>query len=108
MILMLCSLVKKIFTHDFFKGYIDNSLNVDRVRPRWEDMLEERRTSSAGTTRRTRVHLNHMENEHQFMQLSDQQSMNDTMAGMDLEDILVMEAIRLSLLTASNNNNDIR
>ncbi|GAA5799602.1 hypothetical protein HPULCUR_005018 [Helicostylum pulchrum] len=89
---------------------------VDRIRPRWEEMLEERRSSAVGTTRRRRVQLNNGEpitgsrrrrrsSRHALSLHHDNSSNNtiyDTFADMDLEDVFVMEAIRLSLV---NNNN---
>lgn len=67
-------------------------------------MLEERRASTVGTTRRRRVQLNNGERRQTFSLRHDNGSNNtiyDTFADMDLEDVLVMEAIRLSLV---NNN----
>ncbi|KAI8090822.1 hypothetical protein BDF21DRAFT_491166 [Thamnidium elegans] len=90
---------------------------VDTIRPRWEEMLEERRSSAVGTTRRRRVQLNNGEpitadsrrrrrpSRHALSLHHANGSNNtiyDTFADMDLEDVFVMEAIRLSLV---NNNN---
>lgn len=84
--------------------------NIDTVRPRWEEMLEERRASSVGTTRRRRVQLNNGERRRTrqptFSLRHDNGSNNtiyDSFADMDLEDVLVMEAIRLSLVNSNNN-----
>ncbi|KAL9539686.1 hypothetical protein MBANPS3_010122 [Mucor bainieri] len=95
---------------------------VDTIRPRWEEMLEERRSSAVGTTRRRRVQLNNGErssrsgrrssSSYNLERYSSQESTHtiyDTFANVDLEDILVMEAIRLSLVTANaapNTGND--
>lgn len=97
-------------------------LAIDTIRPRWEEMLEERRSSAVGTTRRRRVQLNNGErssrsarrssSSYNLERFSSQESTHtiyDTFANVDLEDILVMEAIRLSLVTASatpNTGND--
>ncbi|KAG2208615.1 hypothetical protein INT46_009157 [Mucor plumbeus] len=88
---------------------------VDTVRPRWEEMLEERRFSAVGTTRRRRVQLNNDErsrrptrrasssyNLERYSSHDSAHTIYDTFANVDLEDILVMEAIRLSLVTANN------
>ncbi|GAN02362.1 hypothetical protein MAM1_0021d01805 [Mucor ambiguus] len=95
---------------------------VDTIRPRWEEMLEERRSSAVGTTRRRRVQLNNGErisrsarrssSSYNLERYSSQESTHtiyDTFANVDLEDILVMEAIRLSLVSANaapNTGND--
>lgn len=78
-------------------------------------MLEERRFSAVGSTRRRRVQLNNGErsrrstrrpsSSYNLERYSSQDSTHtiyDTFANVDLEDILVMEAIRLSLVTANN------
>ncbi|KAI8886026.1 hypothetical protein K501DRAFT_178592 [Backusella circina FSU 941] len=95
---------------------------VDHVRPNWKKMMER---SSYGTTRRTRIRIHHQNNNNnnqqrrrrRVQQQQQQQqrqsiassissssidSIYDTNATMDLEDILVMEAIRLSLADGSN------
>jgi hypothetical protein len=68
-------------------------------------MLEERRVSTRGTTRRRRVHLTMDE-----ISLDDDRASNhtiyDTFADIDLEDVMVMEAIRLSLVTAATDANN--
>ncbi|CEP18435.1 hypothetical protein [Parasitella parasitica] len=89
---------------------------VDKIRPKWEEMLEETRASAVGTTRRRRVQLNNGQRgvrstrrpslSYNLARLSSQESAHtiyDTFANVDLEDILVMEAIRLSLVTANAN-----
>lgn len=101
---------------------------LDTVRPKWEDMLEERRSSSVGTTRRRRVLLNHHGGERSSRRRNRRRShidddsdgeltrfasndsshiIYDSFADMDLEDILVMEAIRLSLVTANQHGDTI-
>ncbi|KAI8646797.1 hypothetical protein BD408DRAFT_409744 [Parasitella parasitica] len=91
---------------------------VDTIRPKWEEMLEETRASATGTTRRRRVQLNNGErgmrstrrpSSYHLTRYSSHESAGtiyDTLADVDLEDILVMEAIRLSLVTANASAND--
>jgi hypothetical protein len=75
-------------------------------------MLEERRSSAMGSTRRRRVHLNNGNGRHRSSPPATRQilydydndshhTIYDAFADMDLEDVLVMEAIRLSLVTAN-------
>jgi hypothetical protein len=81
--------------------------SLDHVRPNWKKMMER---SSYGTTRRTRIRIHHPNNQrrrqHQSITSSisstSSDSVYDTNATMDLEDILVMEAIRLSLADGGN------
>ncbi|KAI7902521.1 uncharacterized protein BX663DRAFT_511329 [Cokeromyces recurvatus] len=89
---------------------------VDTIRPNWEQALaEERRSSSVGTTRRRRVQLNNMERRNSLRRSTSQRSalnypiMNnhvsyDSFSEMDIEDVLVMEAIRLSLINNGDNS----
>jgi hypothetical protein len=67
--------------------------------------------SSYGTTRRTRIRIHHPNNQRRRQQRqsivssissTSNDSVYDTNATMDLEDILVMEAIRLSLADGGN------
>jgi hypothetical protein len=84
-------------------------------------MLEERRASAVGTTRRRRVQLDsngertrsgrrrrHSSRSPYIFDEShsgNNTTIYDTLADMDLEDVLIMEAIRLSLATNNNNSN---
>ncbi|CAO3626224.1 unnamed protein product [Mucor hiemalis] len=94
---------------------------VDTVRPKWEEMLEERRASSVGTTRRRRVQLDSSGERRRSnrrrttsrpqytlhgSQAGSNHTIYDTFADMDLEDVMIMEAIRLSLSTNAANTND--
>ncbi|KAI9473623.1 MAG: hypothetical protein EXX96DRAFT_578685 [Benjaminiella poitrasii] len=85
---------------------------IDTIRPNWEQMIvdEERRTSSIGTTRRRRVQLNNVEGRNSSRRrrrssyISGEHTIYDSLAEMDLEDVLVMEAIRLSLVNGDSSN----
>ncbi|KAI8085756.1 uncharacterized protein B0P05DRAFT_533598 [Gilbertella persicaria] len=75
---------------------------VDTVRPKWQDgILQERYSSNFGSTRRRRLQLAH--NEH--IRRPSNSTMFDTFAHMDLEDVFVMEAIRISLVNQDNQTN---
>lgn len=65
---------------------------VDTVRPKWDEVSEELKSSSVGTTRRRRVQLNNGLLDNQ----ETRQNQQDPMTDINLEDIIVMEAIRMN------------
>lgn len=73
---------------------------MDTIRPKWEEMLDDASSSAVGSTRRRRVPLT---NEIRRRRRTDyDETIYDTSAELDLEDVLVMEAIRLSLTHNTN------
>lgn len=77
-------------------------MSLDTVRPKWDEISEEFKTSSVGSTRRRRVRISN------DGLLDNQQNTATTMTtdnNNSLEDIIVMEAIRVSLLNSNHNNN---
>ncbi|CAO3694024.1 unnamed protein product [Rhizopus microsporus] len=78
-----------------------NVIYVDTIRPKWEEMLDDASSSAVGSTRRRRVPLTN-EIRRRRRRTDYDETIYDTSAELDLEDVLVMEAIRLSLTHTTN------